>query len=158
MVDGSRASLDSLGTTVWGLDPNVAAALAYAVGWVSGVVLLVFEPNKFVRFHALQSTIVFGALSLAWMVALSVPFLGWIVAIFVIPPVSARALAAADVQGVSGRALQGPRRRRYGGAAGIVAFKSQSSQAPNPNETVQQTCGLVTLVKLRRRLSPNRPT
>jgi uncharacterized membrane protein len=89
MADGSRASLDGLGTTVWGLDPNVAGALAYALGWVSGVVLLVFEPNKFVRFHALQSAIVFGALSLAWMVALSVPFLGWIVAIFIIPPVSA---------------------------------------------------------------------
>jgi uncharacterized membrane protein len=89
MADGSRVPLDSLGTTVWGLDANVAAALAYAVGWVSGVVLLVFEPNPFVRFHALQSAIVFGALSLAWMVALSVPILGWIVAIFVIPPVSA---------------------------------------------------------------------
>ena len=51
--------------------------------------LLVFEPNRFVRFHALQSTIVFGALSLAWMIALSVPVLGWIVAIFITPPVSA---------------------------------------------------------------------
>jgi len=89
MADGSRASLDGLGATVWGLDPNVAAALAYTVGWVTGAVLLVFEPNKFVRFHALQSVIVFGTLSLAWMVALSVPFFGWIAAIFVIPPVSA---------------------------------------------------------------------
>jgi uncharacterized membrane protein len=89
MADGPGGPLDALGTTVWGLDPNVAAALAYGVGWVSGVVLLVFEPNKFVRFHALQSTIAFGALSLAWMIALSVPFLGWIVAIFIIPPVSA---------------------------------------------------------------------
>ena len=34
--------------------------LAYAVGWVSGIALIVFEPNKFVRFHALQSTIVSG--------------------------------------------------------------------------------------------------
>ena len=89
MVDAPRDPLDQLGTTVWGLDPNVAAALAYVVGWVSGVILLVFEPNRFVRFHALQSTIVFGALSVAWMVALSVPFLGWLVAIFIIPPLSA---------------------------------------------------------------------
>jgi uncharacterized membrane protein len=89
MADSTRVPIDSLGTTVWGIDPNVAAALAYAVGWVSGVVLLIFEPNKFVRFHALQSMIVFGALSLAWMVALSVPFFGWIAAIFIIPPVSA---------------------------------------------------------------------
>lgn len=78
------------GTTASGLDANVAAALAYAVGWVTGLALLFFEEeNTFVRFHALQSVIVFGGLSLAWMIALSVPFLGWIVAFLVIPPVSA---------------------------------------------------------------------
>ena len=79
-----------LGTTASGLDANLAAALAYAVGWVSGLAFLFFEEeNKFVRFHALQSVIVFGGLSLAWMVALSIPILGWIVAFLVIPPVSA---------------------------------------------------------------------
>jgi len=78
------------GSTASGLDANVAAALAYSVGWVTGLALLFFEEeNKFVRFHALQSVIVFGGLSLAWMIALSVPFLGWIVAFLVIPPVSA---------------------------------------------------------------------
>jgi uncharacterized membrane protein len=79
-----------LGRTSSGLDANVAAALAYAIGWVTGAAFLLFEQeNRFVRFHALQSVIVFGALSLAWMLAWSVPFLGWIVAIFVIPPLSA---------------------------------------------------------------------
>lgn len=79
-----------LGTTASGLDANVAAALTYVVGWVTGAAFLIFEPeNKFVRFHALQSLIVFGTLSIAWMLALSVPFLGWIVAFLVIPPVSA---------------------------------------------------------------------
>jgi uncharacterized membrane protein len=78
------------GTTASGLDANVAAALAYSVGWVTGLAFLFFEEeNKFVRFHAWQSVIVFGGLSLAWMVALSVPILGWIVAFLVIPPVSA---------------------------------------------------------------------
>jgi uncharacterized membrane protein len=78
------------GPTTSGLDANVAAALAYAVGWVTGAAFLFFEQeNRFVRFHAMQSVIVFGALSLAWIVALSVPFLGLLVAIFVIPPVSA---------------------------------------------------------------------
>ena len=79
-----------LGTTASGLDANVAAALTYAIGWVTGLAFLFFEEeNKFVRFHALQSIIVFGGLSLAWMISLSVPFLGWIVAFVVIPPVSA---------------------------------------------------------------------
>jgi uncharacterized membrane protein len=78
------------GTTSSGLDANLAAALAYAVGWISGAAFYVFEQeNAFVRFHARQSMIVFGALSLAWMIALSVPFFGWIVAFLVIPPVSA---------------------------------------------------------------------
>lgn len=80
----------NLGPTASGLDANVAAALAYAVGWVTGLAFyLVEQDNRFVRFHALQSMIVFGVLSLAWMVALSVPVLGWIVAFLVIPPVSA---------------------------------------------------------------------
>ena len=79
-----------LGTTSSGLDPNVAAALAYAVGWVTGLAFLVFEQdNRFVKFHALQSIIVFGSLSIAWMIALAVPFLGWIFAFLVIPPLSA---------------------------------------------------------------------
>ena len=79
-----------LGPTSSGLDANVAAALAYALGWVTGVAFLILEQqNRFVRFHALQSVIVFGALSLAWMIALSVPVLGWIVAFLIIPPVSA---------------------------------------------------------------------
>ena len=54
-----------------GLDENVAGALSYALGWITGLGFLLTEPaNKFVRFHALQSVIVFGGLSLAWLVAM----------------------------------------------------------------------------------------
>lgn len=78
------------GTTSSGLDANVAAALAYAIGWVTGLAFYLFEQeNRFVRFHAVQSMIVFGGLSLAWMIALSIPIFGWIVAFLIIPPVSA---------------------------------------------------------------------
>jgi uncharacterized membrane protein len=87
---GSPMTRTEHGTTSSGLDANLAAALAYAVGWVSGAAFLYFEQeHKFVRFHALQSVIVFGSLSLAWFIALSIPLLGWIVAFLVIPPVSA---------------------------------------------------------------------
>ena len=76
--------------TAIGLDANVAAAVAYVLGWISGVALLLLEhDNRFVRFHAMQSTIVFAGLSFAWFLCFSVPFLGWLVSIFVIPPVSA---------------------------------------------------------------------
>ena len=72
-----------------GLDSNVAAALAYALGWVTGLAFLLAErENRFVRFHALQSTLAFGALSILWMVSLSIPIFGWLMAFIVIPPVS----------------------------------------------------------------------
>ncbi len=44
------------GDTVSGLDPNVAAALSYALGWITGLIFyLVESDNRYVRFHALQS-------------------------------------------------------------------------------------------------------
>jgi uncharacterized membrane protein len=56
-----------------GLEPNVAGLLCYLGGWISGIVFLVIEQrNKFVRFHALQSIVTFGALTVAGA------FLGWI--------------------------------------------------------------------------------
>jgi uncharacterized membrane protein len=77
-------------TTSIGLDENLTGALAYALGWISGIALLLIErENQFVRFHALQSSIVFGALCALWFVGLSIPILGWILSFIVIPPVSA---------------------------------------------------------------------
>jgi len=55
-----------LGKTSIGMEANVAALLAYSVGWVTGLIFFLIEKeNKFVRFHALQSIIMFGVLSLA---------------------------------------------------------------------------------------------
>jgi uncharacterized membrane protein len=73
-----------------GLDANVAAALAYALGFVTGLVFLLTEhENKFVRFHAMQSTIVFLALSAACVLLQSIPLLGMLLAVFFVIPVSA---------------------------------------------------------------------
>ena len=48
-----------------GVDENIAALLTYVLGWISGlVVILVEKENVFVRFHAMQSIIVFGALTI----------------------------------------------------------------------------------------------
>ena len=67
-----------------GFDENVAAALSYGVGWVTGLLFFATEPqNTFVRFHAMQSMLVFGAACVAFVVCLSIPFLGWILSIFV---------------------------------------------------------------------------
>ena len=72
-----------------GMDENLAGALTYALGWVTGALFLVTEPtNAFVRYHAWQSVIVFGALSIAWLLSVSVLFVGWLVAFVIIPPLS----------------------------------------------------------------------
>ncbi len=56
-----------------GLEPNVASLLCYLFGWVTGIVFFILEKeNKLVRFHALQSIIVFGVLTVASSI------LGWI--------------------------------------------------------------------------------
>jgi uncharacterized membrane protein len=62
------------------LDENVAGLLCYVLGWVSGLVFFLIEKkNKFVRFHALQSIIVFGVLTLASIVIGWIPFIGWVI-------------------------------------------------------------------------------
>jgi uncharacterized membrane protein len=63
--------------TATGLEENVAGLLCYVLGWITGIVFLLLEPNnKFVRFHAIQSIIVFGGLSVAGIVISAVFF--WI--------------------------------------------------------------------------------
>jgi uncharacterized membrane protein len=60
-----------------GLEENVAGLLCYVLGWVSGVVFLIIEPkNKFVRYHAIQSIIVFGAISIASAIFSPIPYAG----------------------------------------------------------------------------------
>ena len=44
-----------------GLSQNLAGALTYLFGAVTGILFLLIEKeNRFVRFHAMQSTILFG--------------------------------------------------------------------------------------------------
>lgn len=83
------ASNPTSSATSTGLPANVAGALAYALGPLTGVLLLVLEKeNRFVRFHAAQS-IATGLLFVAASVALSiastmlsvVPVAGWLVAL-----------------------------------------------------------------------------
>jgi len=65
-----------LGKTSTGIQANAAALLSYLVGFISGIVFLVIEKeNKFVRFHAMQSTIVSGSLFVLQIVLSFIPFL-----------------------------------------------------------------------------------
>lgn len=52
-----------------GLDPNVAALLAYLFGWVGGLVFFLIEKeNKFVRFAAMQSILLNVAIFVVYFV------------------------------------------------------------------------------------------
>jgi uncharacterized membrane protein len=76
--------------TSTGLDANMAAALAYLVGFVTGIIfLLVEKDNKFVRFHAMQSTLVFVGIVAVDILLQLVPILGALVVVFVVIPASA---------------------------------------------------------------------
>ena len=76
--------------TSTGLEANVAAALSYLVGFVTGIIfLLVEKENKFVRFHAMQSTLLFLGIVAIDILLQLVPILGALVVIFIVIPLSA---------------------------------------------------------------------
>jgi uncharacterized membrane protein len=67
-----------------GVDENLAAALAYLVWFVTGIIFLVIEKDsRFVRFHAMQSTMFFLPLAVLHVILLGIPILGWLLAFFV---------------------------------------------------------------------------
>ena len=56
-----------------GLNKNTSAALSYVLGPITGVIFLVLEKDKFVRFHAMQSIVVFvGLFILQWVLGLTI--------------------------------------------------------------------------------------
>ena len=49
--------------TSMGMEQNLEGLLCYVLGWVTGIIFFIMEKdNKFIRFHAMQSIIVFGAI------------------------------------------------------------------------------------------------
>jgi uncharacterized membrane protein len=58
-----------------GLAENVAGLLCYVLGWLTGIIFLLIDKRPFVRFHAAQSIVVFGALTILRII-LSFFFLG----------------------------------------------------------------------------------
>jgi uncharacterized membrane protein len=65
-----------------GMQPNIAAGLSYVLGWLTGLIFFLLEKqNRFVRFHAMQSILFFGGLTVIRILlgvigAFGIPFLG----------------------------------------------------------------------------------
>ena len=65
--------------TSLGMNERLERVLAYAFGWVSGLILFFLEKNRNVRWHAAQSMVTFGLLSIVmFVVSLLKGFLAWI--------------------------------------------------------------------------------
>ncbi len=63
---------------------NLMGAAAYLLGFITGVIfLLVEKESKFVRFHAMQSTILFGGVFIANIALGFVPILGWLAGLLI---------------------------------------------------------------------------
>jgi uncharacterized membrane protein len=67
------------GKSSTGLDQNLAAALTYLGGAITGVLFLVIErDNRYVRFHAMQSTITFLGVLVVNLIFIGTPIIGWL--------------------------------------------------------------------------------
>jgi len=63
-----------------GLDENVAGLLCYVLGWITGLVFfLVEKDSEFVKFHAMQSLVVFLGLTVLIIVLGFIPYIGWVI-------------------------------------------------------------------------------
>jgi uncharacterized membrane protein len=56
-----------------GLQENVAGLLCYVLGWLTGIIFLLIDKRPFVKFHAAQSIVVFGGLTI---IRIAVMFMG----------------------------------------------------------------------------------
>jgi uncharacterized membrane protein len=69
------------GKSSTGLNANTAALLSYLAGFITGIIFFVIEKdNKFVKFHAMQSIILFAGSFALQMVFVFIPIF-----IFLIP-------------------------------------------------------------------------
>ncbi|MFW6247450.1 MAG: DUF4870 domain-containing protein [bacterium] len=72
--------------TVLGIGENLEAVLCYVGFWITGIIFLAIEKeNNFVRFHALQSLIVFLGIFIVSVVASIIPLLGALIGFFITP-------------------------------------------------------------------------
>ena len=65
--------------TSMGMKARTAGWLSYLFGWVTGLIFLLLErQNRFVRFHAMQSLLFFGAIIIVGAVFNYIPYFGFV--------------------------------------------------------------------------------
>ncbi|GAC1566457.1 MAG: hypothetical protein NVS3B14_08900 [Ktedonobacteraceae bacterium] len=59
----------AFGPTSMGMQANVAAGLSYVAGWITGLIFFLGEKqNRFVRFNAMQSILLYAGLTVLYIV------------------------------------------------------------------------------------------
>ncbi len=67
-----------------GMSANIAGLLCYLFTWITGIIFVVIEKKStFVKFHAWQSIMTFGVLTVALLILTWIPFVGWILSILI---------------------------------------------------------------------------
>ncbi len=89
MVEGPRKTMPpspGMKKSSTGLDENVGGLLAYILGFITGIIFLVIEKeNEKIRFHAMQSTITFGALFVISLIVNFIPIIGILISMILAP-------------------------------------------------------------------------
>lgn len=86
---GNEPSPQPVKKSSLGLSPEVAGALAYLVGFISGIVIYFLEKeNDFVRFHAMQSTIFFASVFILSLILGFIPLIGGLIIGLLLPLLS----------------------------------------------------------------------
>jgi uncharacterized membrane protein len=62
-AQGVTTAMAPAASTQSGLSENVAGLLCYLLGWITGLIFFLTDKRPFVRFHAAQSIVVFGGLT-----------------------------------------------------------------------------------------------
>ncbi|WP_186763833.1 DUF4870 domain-containing protein [Planomicrobium sp. CPCC 101079] len=76
---------NSQGTSL-GLSENITGSLTYLFGFITGIIILLFEKeNRFVRFHATQSIFVSLIFFALFTVSGMVPIVGWLFEAILLP-------------------------------------------------------------------------
>jgi uncharacterized membrane protein len=76
---GTGGVASSSAMTQTGMKENVAGLLCYVLGWVTGLIFFFIDKRSFVQFHAKQSIVLFGGLSVLRIILglfLGVSFMG----------------------------------------------------------------------------------
>ena len=75
----TKIQAHQMAKTSLGIDENVEALLSYLLGWITGIIFLLIEKeSRFVRFHAMQSVVVFLSITVLQLLLSFLPFLGGI--------------------------------------------------------------------------------